>query len=614
MRKLLSLILLVVLTVGAVSTAPTRTAVAASSPSLASVMPADVLVFAEFRTSDFTTTVNRLADIARKAGAPVPENLYTDIDKSLTQALGRPATFEKDILGWVGDYAAVGVRIDPKVLVAELTGETSGGKGAQPEVVVLISVKDEAAADAFFKDVMAVTAKNGQAMTATKDTVGGEPVTIYANPKSEGQFARWKGYAAFGSSSTTNMVLDTLKNNKPTLADDPIYKKVMRLLKPDNLATVYTRSQLTPLFLTLALTGPRIGNTFSSIVDSLNGTLAPTPSPTPKPTVSPERVKLFDALLNYGSSAAALRFDDKAIALDFANVVNADAEKTIIQTMGLPADFVSQMALDPLSGKMADHIPGNVLAVGMGSGISKIYHGVRSLIAGLPKFMAILGTSDQPMPNAGANFAQFEQAIKTYLNLDVEQDVVSWMGGEFAAYMVFNPASDLGKTSRSQTPFDAALLIQSSDAAKTTSFITKLNVGLTRLAENAPTSVGENLFIFKAKDGSSLGYGIAKDFFVLANPSGLTGAVSAINGDGVLSSNPVWKDSMAVLPDKAQAVGFVNLVELANIATKMVQANSSDPGSKQALALVQQFKSVIAYGSSNVSDGTSVGSIQLLFK
>jgi len=580
-------------------------------------MPADTLVYGEFRTSDLMTTLNRFADIVRKTGAPVPENLFADLDAQLTKAFGRPTTVEKDILTWVGDHAAVGVRVDQKILDAVASGDMDQMKkmNEQPEFVLVLAIKDEAAADAFFKDAFAVTEKSGQKYTATQEKIGADTATIYANPSAPqtGQIARWKGYIAF-SNTTNAMVLDTLKNNAPRLADDAAYKKTIGLLKPDNLFTVYLRSQLTPL-LTLAMMGPSIGSTFDSIVANLNGTTAPTPTPTPMPTVSPERAELFKALLNLGSTAIGGRLEAKAMAIDVASVTNPEAIQTITRIMGLPADFQSQMILEPLSGKLADQIPQNALGAIMGSGIPKGYHALRSVLASMPKMMELMGNgaeaaaSEQQMKQS---IAEMETGLKAGFDMDIEKDILSWMNGEFAVYTTFNPASDLMKSSKNQTPLDIAMLVQSTDKAKTGSFITKLNVGLTRFADSAPSNVGDNLFLFKGKDGTTVGYGLVNDTFVISTGSGLTPAKTAIAGDGVLSKSDVWKHATADMPRTSQSALFVNLVEITKIAKQMSAGNSS-PSTTQGLALLDQFESVIAYGTAS-ADGTSTGTIALLMK
>src|SRR5258708_19279844 len=105
MRKILTLMLTLVLVVSAFSLAVTPAK--ASSASLASIVPADLAMFAEWNTSDIKGTIDIVTGLLSKANLPVTTDmLFQQFDQSLTQSLGRPASFPKDIQPWLGTIVA----------------------------------------------------------------------------------------------------------------------------------------------------------------------------------------------------------------------------------------------------------------------------------------------------------------------------------------------------------------------------------------------------------------------------------------------------------------------------------------------------------------------------
>src|SRR5438067_12460418 len=107
-------------------------------------LPADTIVYASLRTSDIQASVDTLLNLATTIGGAKPPDPYQQLDQSLTQFLGRPATFAKDILPWLGDHVSVGF-----VLSEAEQGNLLALPNAMNKLVLLAAVKDQAAGDTF---------------------------------------------------------------------------------------------------------------------------------------------------------------------------------------------------------------------------------------------------------------------------------------------------------------------------------------------------------------------------------------------------------------------------------------------------------------------------------
>jgi Protein of unknown function (DUF3352) len=612
MKKSLSLVLLIALSLGLVAF-PNRTI--AATTSLAALMPADTFLYTELRTSDLTTTVKALDGLLHKAN--IPSNLLGDFDRVLAQVLRRPATVEKDILPWLGDHIAGGVYLPDKALDAMFTHTRYPAKDTEPEVYLVGAVKDDAAADAFLKEMLAVAEKSGQKSKASEGKIGSDAATIYSDDKGNPVLAHWKGYFAFGGPSISRL-LDTLRNKKPTLAADPSYQKISGTLKPDNVWMLYSRSPITVpgYILTLALLGPAIGGIFENIVADLNRTPVAnptaTPTRTPTPTPAPMLFDLAGTIKTMGATGIGLRMDSKMLALDFAFNVEPDRLQHVFDILKVPAKVDLKTPARSISPKMADRISNKAVFVMLGSDLAQISRNGLTLGTALQKAVEIMDRRPTP-PGAGidAGYLQAEIGLKQYFDLDLDKDVLSWLGGDFGAYMVYDAKSDLKPSS--SWPFDHVLLVETTDAAKTESAIAKVNMGLAKLSGSSPTQADNGMFTFQTSaTGPGISYGLVKNTLVLSNGSGAKDAASVARGDGTLASDADWKEAIALLPASYQHFWYANMTRLADVFQK-VNGQGPDSGAGQITALVSQFKSAVLF-STDLGGGSSLTTLALSLK
>jgi hypothetical protein len=611
--SVVTLLALVLAAVGLGTTPATATPAAAQAGSPnAKLLPADTALYADFRTADLDKTVNFVLDTVQKVTGFRPGNPYAQFDQSLTQFLGRPATFQKDVLSWLGDHVTVGLPITDAEL-ASLKGNPTmmGQVFNRPNFLAIIAVKDDAAAKSFIDEVIEKS-KSTTKMTFTTRTedVAGAQVTVYDQgglcETTCGSVALAKGYIVGGLTTAVNNLLDSLKAKKPTLADDANFGKLMSALKPDDLLTIY----ISPRFYQVQLAGMETMLQTSSST----GMLA-----TPQAGTGDQLAMLRAALEAIQGQAFALRMDGKVLSLNVAQSVNLDAISKIAQQLGLPEAMIKG-ANPPIEGKLVSQIPNKALALVVASGIPNIYQGIQAAM----RMAGQMGNQMRAPRTPGFDPAQiekgiqqFEAALKVFFDLDVKQDILSWMNGEFALYMTYNPTGTLSKLPNgSSWPFDHALLIQTSDTAKTKNFLTKLNAGLEKNAKGTTIKpAGDDLYNLTTGDGIEIGYGLVGDTFLLTTGSGLNIATAAIKGDGTLANSAEWKRAQATMLKPTSQIWYVNFSQITPLLKALAELNrNNDAGSRQALAVLDLLESASLSGGVMQPDGLSLASLQITLK
>src|SRR5262249_2074814 len=143
-------------------------------------------------------------------------------------------------------------------------------------------------------------------------------------------------------------------------------------------------------------------------------------------------------------------------------------------------------------------------------------------------------------------------------------------------------------------PFTSVLLVQTKDTAKADNFITKVNAGLPALAQMTPTQDSNGLYSLSVPGTDTANYGRLKNTFVLSLGKDSTSIVNALNGDGVLSSDPAWKEAAKLAPPAFQHFWYVNLMRINALLQPLVNRSPSQ-SDKQMFAVLGLFKSVVMY-------------------
>lgn len=612
MRRILSFTLFVILTFGIVGAVSQPHPAVAATQSLADLMPADVAFYVDVKTANFDKTVGSLTGLLSKAGIPIPANLYADVDKGLTQLLGHPASFQKDVLSWLGDHVAIGVLISDTMLNTPSNAQTLAA--VQPEALAILTVKDEAAANSYLKAILAALEKQGLKFTSTDDKLNDKAATLYTNGLAKLSILRTPGYVVIGSGSSVKSMLAALNSKQPTLGMDAKYQKVIGLLKPDNGLTAYVGQRL---FQYQLKTLQRVQQQLSNASTDINTPEANT-TPTAVATNS-QQTALLEAYKVIDGVAMAARAEGKVLALDFAFAMNPDAAKKYAELLGLPINTLSQ-SMQPLSGKLIGQIPSNTFALIYGSNLAQIYTQLKEQIIALSKLSANLDRSPGlNVDQAEEGFTQLENGLRDNLYIDLKADVLSWMGGEYALYMTYNKTGDLAVASKGQWPFDNTLLIAATDTKKANSFIDKLNTALRTDVGIVPVKMGDNLFAISANSPVRVGYGVTGDTFILSTGTGIVPSSAAVKGGDSLTSSTPWKNASALLPKNYTQLLYVDLAPVYNYA-KAAQAEwaksqsaSQKQDTERALAFLNEFESALIY-TSVVDPSSAVSTFALILK
>jgi len=620
LKRTLSIVVLVAIAFALVGTTPAPVEAQATNWPNASLLPADTAFYFDIRFADYEKTVNFVLDTVQKVTGTRPANIYDEANQGLTQVLGRAATIEKDILPWIGDHITVGMIVTDEQLKQFETDRASAMLAlSSPNILVLVSVKNDAAASKFIEEV---SGKAPTALQTTTDTIGPDKATLYKETgacesrKNCGTLVVTKGFIAGGTSGAVDNLLTSLKTKKATLAQDANFEKLMKTLKPNNLFTLYVAPRLFQL--QIAMT--------QAMMSSRPSILATQPAGGPAtPAASAQNMDMLKAALGAINGAAIGAYmDNKVLGLDFVQSVNMEAMTKLYADLGLSENLIKNLTPKAIESTLAGQIPAKALAAVISSSLPQLYEGFKEGLSVSGKMMEGMMPGMAGIPRGGMpdfqdiqkGFDQFEAALKAAFDLDLRQDIFSWMNGEFALYMLYNPSGSLAKMPNGQTwPFDHTLLFQTSDAAKTKSFLTKLNAGIEKTAKLKPTSAGQDLYQIEPPDGPAIAYGLVGNTFLVTTGSGLSAASAAIKGDGVMSNETAWKNAMSSMVKPTSQVWFVNFSQIVPLVKSVVALqNDQRESTKQGLAVLELLESASISGGVMLPDGMSVASMQIVLK
>jgi len=624
-KRISILALLMVLVVSAIGFAPTR---ATAAPDLAvkdapnaALLPADTGLYADFRVGDLNKTLDFVGNVFEKVTGQKMPAVFESMDRDMTRALGRDASFAKDVQPWLGDHITAAIRVTDKQLAAiDAAFKDGTGKldnvAMMPQYLVIVSVKNDAAASKFITEVLDAAKKQSptMAMSTRTETVNGAPATIYDQgglcETNCTSFVVAKGFLMVGQTLTINDTIAGYKAKTATLAADPNFVKMVGALKPVNLATFYLNPRLYSYFFAMSM---------ARMSASPSSGLATPDATQPANPMMKSMEMLRSALNAVQGQAFGLRLENKVLAIDLAEGVDLKALAALYTQMGYPGDLLQNFSTQPIAFKLAKQIPAKAIAVVTSQGLGKLYTGLREGLKAAAKnnladqFGGQYGGMQQ-FSKISEGLEKAEAYLKLAFDIDVNEDVLSWMNGEFATYMTYNQNSDLAKMGRQPWPFDHAILIDSGDVAKTKTFIDKVNAGLTK-NNVTPTSKGDNLYLVTHDNGPSIGYGLVGNTFVLSTGSGLDAAVAAVKGDGVITSSPIWMNAQKNAINPTAQFWFVNLDQVQAVIKLLAPANElSRPDTVQFLKLLDQFESISLSSGVMGQDGMVTGSFQINIK
>ncbi|NDJ59794.1 MAG: DUF3352 domain-containing protein [Chloroflexi bacterium] len=384
MKKVLSLLLVVMLALGAL-VAPAAATPIDELTDLGRYFPAGTPIFATIRTDD--AYIDTLDSVLATVADALPADAGLDgvsLRALLNMAFGFGMSFDADIRPWLGDSVALGLTSIDALTDADPFNDQEG-------VVIAIALADAEAAEAFFVDGMM------QGDDFVTETVG--DFTVYSSEAGDdGALAIGADVALLGLGSVADLQLD---GDFTPLTADPAFTELTGLMPADE----YN------IFIYAAL-----NDFFDAFVSMMTADA---------PGMDMQAFEMLQGLTasvgSYGLGFTVL--DGRSLTIDLVGTLG---DTSAIEALGLPVLPTGTVDL-----AFANRIPAGTAIVTHADNLRQIYD---SFIAGFE-----LGAQTSGDPEAGEEIGQaLEQVdfiIRGLTGLDLEEDILSWMTGDFAIHL-----------------------------------------------------------------------------------------------------------------------------------------------------------------------------------
>lgn len=529
MRKLWLMSLLALLALGVVA-GPTLAAPVSDLTALAAEFPDTTIFFTAFRTDDgLLETLDGVIGQAREllpSGAIPPVRLEGLLDEALS-LIGQGG-FREVVRPWLGQTAALG-----------LTWDTATG---MPGFLLAVAITDQSAAAAFAENLL-------QQSGSEYETDEQNGYTLYTDPRGEGAFSI--GEEVLFLTLTTSDV-PGLRDDFAPLSASADFTAVLAQLPADDYSLVaYMNS---PALVALSQQMMPVGMSETEAMQQVGE-------------------QFFESV---GSSAVGLTiFDGRSLVMD---TVQALGSPTTLQDAGFDLTMPTT-AIDPA---FAAYIPADAPLVIQGTelniSVSTGFHNLRVLGGLIQKQMQALPVDEldedvrwMRVVNPGALLVRFATLSFTGLTgLNLEQDVLPWMDGDYAAYLRLLP---LPPDSEAEATPDFAFLIEASDAAGPAALVDSIAATLDDYAVTfferqdisgpalvfsglIPAMSPEHETAMRAIRELDLIVGSSDNLLVAGTRSAATYSLDP-QGD-VLADSPAYAEALSYALDGAQQFWFMN--------------------------------------------------------
>lgn len=594
MKRLLVIILLLG-ALGIISVMPALATPVSELNALARYYPSDTPIFAAVRTDDafFSELDGILAKIAAALppGTVPPLTVVEAFDMALAEA-NPPLNFQQDIRPWLGDTMAFGVLEIPAQEGATSQMLRSRAFDDDAPVLVAVAITDRAAVTDFFVNGMTA----GDVEFERSDEASYTLITPVEDEK------------------TTIVIRDDVLfvTNRPdsattipdgSLASSAAFNETFALLPGDD----YNVS------------------VFMDFGAFLEAGMVNDPD-------AQELMGLFGGMFSaIGPQAwGATLLDGVSLTLDAAQRIT---DASAFEQLGLP--LTSMKAINPA---FAAHIPAgatlSIHSTDLNRSIGSLYDFLEKQIASMREMG--VGDSDN-LDEAAQGIAQVENTFTTFTGLDLRSDVLGWMTGDYALFIM--PSPDLDVRSRfgifRAFPVDFGLAVEVTDPAAAARTVQGLTEGAERIAAlaaeqegtstpnraqitiSSETMMGAEVTVIRISGGNSpwpveLLMGANDEVMAL----GTRYAVQSILGrDGGLPSNAAYTRAQDYVLANAYSLGYFgpqSLLPLADLITAFADADDTEAArnAESARSLINLFQSASASQSVD-AEGNAISRLVL---
>lgn len=443
MKKLFVFLLIVGLL--AVAAAPAAATPVSELNALADYFPAETAVLISLRTDDaFLTELDALLNrITSQVPGVLPISLRDELDRAV-QLSGVGSSFATGIRSWLGDTISVGI-LD---LGALLTAQTAGAMNVPPPPYLLVGALRDRAPLETLLDLALSSDPNIRVIrtddyTLFTDTLPNEllqepPLEIYLDDE------------VFIITNDSSL-LPAKGRPESSLADDPRFNEALAALTLDSYnVTIYVNNAA---LLEAAL--------------QTNATLPPA----------------FDFQFTPSQVWGFTILNERSLMIEIAQPITDPA---LWEAMGVTPAMFQAVDLN-----FARHIAAGTPLVIHGTDLNSIYeNALQSLSMTLEQLSAVdpsLTMGMTPEETIAVISDTLTFGVQGTLGLNLREDILSWMTGDFALTLGINPALDNVRTESDAMalnvlPIDFSLLIEATDPARARNLVSAISNSLRQFA------------------------------------------------------------------------------------------------------------------------------------
>lgn len=576
MKRIVMLLLCTSLLVGLV--VPAAALPVSDLTALAQYYPAKTVFFASIRTDDafidsMDALLARIMEAVPEAdlGGQTFRGALNDIFDDNPNLDG---TFDELVRSWLGDTAAFGAPSTTELFDSERSNDD------ETPVLIALEVTDRAAAAAFFDDIIPPDVDR-EAELIVEET---ETYTLLTPPDTDNPAAIYIGEDVMLITNQRALLPSSGMTNSLSTSDD-FTNGLSRLPESDYNALAYINLPEIMTHLPVAQLEPEEAAVLASL--------------------SP----LYQAV--GGQVIGATLLDDRSLALDYVQpITDLDAYEAFGVTV--------TTEYTPVSFDFARYIPAGTPLVLQGADLQTVYDNfIASLTAAasLQENFTAEG-AESPIDQIEGGMRQIQFAIAGLTGLNLEEEILSWMTGNYALAFRLSPAlSDLSSSSDFPTsfPMDFSLLIEATDPEAAQALVDGLAQSLTYFDDEFEVSTDEigssTVQVITVPTSSDVPFpieivfGASEDVFVFGTPRM---AEAALNPGEGLAGDASYVEMQSYTLENPVNIYYLAGEGLTPLVNLLVLSNAVNAWDEDAIGNVFRLVSSSSISWNIQADGTSI--------
>jgi hypothetical protein len=570
MRRILMLLccatLLLALAVPAVATPVSELT------ALARFFPDKTVIFASIRTDDeFFSTIDSLVTIVREYVSGVPAwTVEQALDEAVSDLLGtNDVTFNDTIRPWLGDTAAIGFPSSQELFDDDTYDDI------EASWMFAADITDREAAEAFFEDL--IPAEADLSVERIPD------YTLFTDDDGTGAIY-FGNEVLLITNDTALLPQDTIRS---VLSESEDFNNSLNDL-PETDYDAITYINLQEFFSRLPLS-----------------------------EMDDDEAEIFAALASFYQSIGsqvwgATVLDGRSMTLDIVQQIADPAAYEAALGMPLPTEYM------PVNFDFARFIPAGTPFVAMSTNLHQAYENMLLSLNTMANMQTDLLPEGAPSPSEEIEqgLAQLEFAIRSATGLDLEDDILSWMTGNYAFTLGFSPEiAEIQsiEDTLSEFPIDFGLLVEVTDPAAAQAVVDGMAQALGTFSGSDFTLTEEEIGDVTAQvitippSGSpfpiEIIFGASDEVFAIATPRV---AEAAFNPSEGLTSDPAYMEMQEFVLDEPMSVFYLAGEGLTPLVNLLVITDSVNAWDKDAITDVFRLLSSSSISTVIQEDGTTI--------